>query len=66
MHQEVHALQAVDYVDLIVIGVVLEVPVSDLGREVDQALDRKVVKVVEVVHVADLVHHELKAMARDD
>jgi len=65
VHQEVHPLQTVNYVYLIMIRVVLEVTIGYLCREIDQALDREVVQVVEVVHVADLIHHELQAMTRD-
>ena len=52
--------------NLTVVRVVLEVPVCYLRGVLDESSNCEVEMVVEVVHVANFVHHKLDAMAWDN
>lgn len=66
MEQVVHALKGVHNVHLVVEWVVLEVAICDFRSELDEPLYIKVEVMIEVVHVSNLVHHELDSMPRGD
>jgi hypothetical protein len=66
MEQVVHALKGVHNVHLVVEWVVLEVAIGDFRRELNEPLYIKVEVMIEVVHVPNLVHHELDPMPRGD
>jgi len=66
MEQVVHALKGVNYVHLVVEWVVLEVAIGDFRSELDEPLNIKVEVMIEVVHVPNLIHHELDSMPRGD
>lgn len=51
---------------LVVEWVVLEVAICDFRSELDEPLYIKVEVMIEVVHVSNLVHHELDPMPRGD
>lgn len=63
MEQVVHALKGVHDVHLVVEWVVLEVAIGDFRCELDEPLDIEIEVMVEVVHVPNLVHHELDPMS---
>jgi hypothetical protein len=66
IEQVVHALKGVHDVHLVVEWVVLEVAICDFRSELDEPLYIKVEVMIEVVHVPNLVHHELDPMPRGD
>lgn len=51
---------------LVVEWVVLKVAIGDFRSELDKPLDIEVEVMIEVVHVPDLVHHELDPMPGGD
>jgi hypothetical protein len=62
VEQVVHTLEGVNDVNLVVIWVVLKISISDLRGKTYESRDAEVEIFVEIVHVADLVHHELNTV----
>ena len=65
IHQVVHSLERVNYVDLVMVRVVHEITICYLCRKVDKFFKRKVESIEKIIHLTYLEHHVLYAVARE-